>query len=100
MTVYSGSRYAKSRVYTKLSTDGSAIVSVLGNRKTFIPALGQADPYVFKEGDRLDLISLREYGDSQLGWIILDANPKYMSEVDIIVGDIILIPKLSDVNPL
>lgn len=48
--------------------------------------------YQFKRGDRLDLLAEQFYGDSQLGWMILKANPQYFNELEIQVGDYIFIP--------
>ena len=48
--------------------------------------------YQFQSGDRLDLLADKFYGDSQLGWKILKANPSYMHECEITEGAILTIP--------
>lgn len=41
---------------------------------------------------RLDQLAYTYYGDPELQWAILDANPSYASALDILVGDIVVIP--------
>lgn len=71
------------------------------------PALGRrliprkrysgARVYVFKAGDRLDLIAYREYGDPNYKYAIMDANPSFLSELHIKPGHKIVVPKYEDV---
>lgn len=56
-----------------------------------------AKTYVFQEGDSIDSIALREYDDCLYFWCILDANPQYLSELDVKVGDILIIPSFDEV---
>lgn len=51
----------------------------------------------FRSGDRLDLLSFHHYNTYELGWAILQANPKYRSEYDIKCGDTIIIPHYLEV---
>lgn len=37
----------------------------------------------FKEWDRMDLLSLNYYSDTDLWWKILDANPEYLCAIDL-----------------
>lgn len=47
---------------------------------------------VFQEGMRVDLLAHEYYGSSTYDWIIMDANPKYLTPFQIKVGDTIVIP--------
>lgn len=44
------------------------------------------------ERDRLDRLSLRYYGQPDLGWVILQANPQYTLEGEIPDGGVLRIP--------
>ncbi|MBO8161159.1 MAG: hypothetical protein H0Z24_05935 [Thermosipho sp. (in: Bacteria)] len=87
MAIYEGSRYIGSK--TLIDKNG---IRYLKSRKPKIKP--HKDDYIiqFKAGDRLDLLAKRFYGDSQLQWVILDANPEYFSPLDIEVGDYLVIP--------
>lgn len=91
MPVFEGSRYTKATAYSVLEDDGR-VVTVIGHRKDYIPPHPSDMTYRFKQGDRLDLIAHQFYGDPQLYWVILDANPQYASELDIQPGDFLTIP--------
>ena len=49
--------------------------------------------HTFGISDTLEGIAYKYYNNEKLYWVILDANPKYMSELDIQVGDVLIIPK-------
>lgn len=51
----------------------------------------------FRSGDRLDMLSFNHYGTYDLGWVILQANPKYRNEESIKCGDTIIIPDYYEV---
>ena len=55
--------------------------------------------YTISEGDRLDLLALHFYNNSQKWWRILDANPQIIFGADLMldeyVGETILIPRVS-----
>lgn len=53
--------------------------------------------YTVIEGDTIDGIAYKQYGNAQLGWAIMDANPEYMSELDIKPGSVIVIPSYEEV---
>ena len=93
MTVFMGSRYNGS----KLSVDREGIKYMQFRKAKYV---NKEEDFVvrFKKGDRLDLIAERYYEDSQLMWVILDANPGYYSPEDIKVGDFIVIPNPERVN--
>lgn len=48
-------------------------------------------------GDSLDSISYKFYGKACYFWAILDCNPKYASEIDIEIGDFLLIPNKEEI---
>ena len=47
-----------------------------------------------------DYIAYKTYGDSRLYWAILDANPQYQSELEIQVGDVLIVPAYDEVVTL
>ena len=96
MAVYENSRYLTSDMYYN-SDKGTDLLSIRP-RATFIE-----DNYTFYEwceGDTLDGIAYKFYGESALRWAILDANPEYRSEFNIEVGDMIAIPDYEEVVEL
>lgn len=92
--IFKGSRYV-----------GDALFVDTDNER---PYLDQVDTYLkedrrdiiyrFVAGDRLDLLADRFYGDSQLHWIILYANPQFLNELEITEGTILTIPNPERVN--
>ena len=68
MPIFRNSRYAKTPVHKR---DG---VLCFKTRKRFKFPTENATMHLFQE-ERLDGLALRYYGDSQLRWVILDANP-------------------------
>lgn len=91
MTVYYGSRYTYAKTYRDVTDEGLA-VTIFDRRTGYIPPHPADTIHVVSEGDRLDLIAFKYYGDTQLGWVILDANPQYDTELDIKPGDRLRIP--------
>lgn len=93
MAIYKGSRYVGSKVATE---DG--IKSIGFNRE----AKYKSDPndrvIRFKRGMRLDTLAREIYGDPQLEWIILEANPQYYSPYEISPGDFLVIPNPNRVD--
>lgn len=92
MSVYKGSRYVETPVYVR---DGKIAMLELRGRQSF--DLTNAVYYTFLEGDTIDGIAYRQYGNAQLYWAILDVNKQYQSELDIKAGDILVIPPLEEV---
>ena len=92
MAVFEGSRY----VTTKLKRFGTEVPLI----DIRLPV--QFDPdtcrhYTVQPGDRVDGIAYLEYGRADLYWVIMDANQQYFSEIDIKVGEVILVPPLREV---
>lgn len=89
---YEGSRYSFTKTYISSR-----------NRETYEArqrvkfSSEEGIMYTVIEGDTIDGIAYKVYGNAQLWWAILDANPQYLTELDINAGDIILIPAYSEV---
>lgn len=92
MSVFQGSRYVKTPAYVRR---GETLVLGIRNRQLFNKA--KYSYYTVIQGDTLDGISYKKYGNAQLGWAILDANPIYQSEVEINPGDVLAIPSFEEV---
>ncbi|MGD9614573.1 MAG: hypothetical protein AB7H90_12215 [Alphaproteobacteria bacterium] len=63
------SRYAKTPV-DEVEIAGRKVAAIRLRRLPSPPA----DPYVVRQGDRLDLIAQRQFGDGTRFWHIADAN--------------------------
>lgn len=59
---------------------------------------GQYANYTVKQGDRLDLLAYREYGDHKKWYIIADVNEEIKFGLDLEVGSVIKIPLKRYVN--
>lgn len=92
MPIFRNSRYAKTPVHKR---DG---VLCFKTRKRFKFPTENATVHLFQEGERLDGLALRYYGDSQLRWVILDANPRFARESDIPYGTELVIPDYREVR--
>ena len=86
MAVYKGSRYIKTPMYQR----GASLVFGIRSRNHF--NLSKATYYTVVQGDTIDGIAYKHYGNTQLWWAIMDANPQYQSEIEIKAGDILCIP--------
>ena len=91
MAIYRGSRYTKTPLYN----DGERNIFKIRKREDF--SLDGTTVHVFIEGDTLDGLAYKYYGDSQLWWVILEANNKYRSELDIGYGEELVIPNYKEV---
>ena len=91
MAVYQGSRY----IQTPLYAVGEALAIGIRARNHF--DLTNATYYTVIQGDTIDAIAYKQYGNAQLWWAIMDANPVYQSELDIKAGDTICIPPFEEV---
>lgn len=91
MTVFSGSRY----VTTPPTKVGNTIMLKLRERHKF--DISKASLYTVIQGDTIDGIAYKLYGNASLWWAIMDANPKYQNELDMKAGDVINIPALDEV---
>lgn len=93
MAVYDNSRYLHTSVISRRGWG----VPTLDVRERFTFNEAQCTPYIWIEGDTLDGLSFKSYGNTALRWAILDANPQYRSEFDIKPGDVVLIPSYEEV---
>ena len=91
MAVYKGSRYIKTPMYQR----GDSLVFGIRSRNHF--NLSKATYYTVVQGDTIDGIAYKHYGNTQLWWAIMDANPQYQSEIEIKAGDILCIPPFEEV---
>lgn len=89
MAIYQGSRYQNVVVYNHYTGEKNIPTLSRRNLKKFI---NEGIIHIFKEGDRIDLISYQYYGDPQLWWVIMDANPQYLTPWDIPPGAVLNIP--------
>jgi hypothetical protein len=71
--IFQGSRYAGMQLIAALDSRG-ATVRALDLRR--IPATPGVLEHVVVEGERLDHLAQRFYGDPLKSWLILDANPE------------------------
>lgn len=94
MGIYRNSRYTKTKLYYR--GDDSTIT--FKNRDRFNFNLSDCSVRVFQQGDTLHNIAYEYYNDTQLWWVILDANPTYRWEGDISYGYKLSIPTLEEVN--
>lgn len=92
MSVFKGSRYTTTPVFVR---GGST--AILETRERFKFNLSDATYYTVIQGDTIDGIAYRQYGNAQLYWAILDAN-LLQSELDISPGDILAIPSFAEVS--
>lgn len=98
MTIFKGSRYKGSYVYSDLYNRDIIYLDTIQDYKV-LPS--KEDLLIeMREGDRLDILAYKLYGDEVLEWVILQANPQYSSAFDIKVGDIINAPAPEKVRDL
>ncbi len=89
--IYEGSRYTKTEMYDR---DGALVFK---HRDRFTFGMKNAIKHRFSEGERLDGLANKYYGNAQLWWVILDCNPKYRCEIDIPYGAELIIPSYEEV---
>lgn len=89
--IYDGSRYIPVSPFIKNGT------VILEPRDKVKFNNDNATYYTVIEGDTIDGIAYRLYGNAQLYWAIMDSNPQYLSEMEIKPGDSLLIPPLTEV---
>ena len=89
--IYQHSRYSKTPLFNR---DGNIIFR---QRRRFVFGMSGSQRHRFKESDRLYNLAREYYGDSQLWWVLLDANPQYRTEMDIKSGDVLAVPSYEEV---
>lgn len=90
--VFEDSRYLSTEPYF----DSNDIL-VLSRRRPIEYNVDKMTLYTFKEGDTVSNIAYRMYENQDLWWCIMDANPKYETEMDIKPGDVLYIPDYSEI---
>jgi phage tail protein X len=95
--LFYGTRYSKTSAYLNFLEKNNLPVVILGYREEMKYNKKDLTYYQWKQGDRLDRISYEFYGDANYTPFILDANPKYQCELDIVPGDVIAIPSFADI---
>lgn len=98
MAIYEGSRYSNVYTYEEDWVKRGGRVTAFNIRTLEKIDTTDALKHTWVEGDRLDILAHRYYGDTQYWWFILDANPKYMEESEIRNGDVLLIPPYSELR--
>lgn len=89
---FRGTRFTNTTAYVR--DIGALIVDI---RRPTKFNMTNATYYTFVEGDLLDAIAYKLYGNASLWWAILDANPNFFSEIDIVPGDVLAIPPYEEV---
>lgn len=92
MAVFEGSRYTKTSAYIRR---GETLVLSIRARSKF--DVSKSTFYTVVQGDTIDGIAYKQYGNAQLWWAIMDANPVYQAETDLKAGDVLMIPSLDEV---
>jgi hypothetical protein len=92
MAIFEGSRYENTSAYAHLHPTAGLVV-LLGRRKiTEFPKDAEFLYYEYKEGDTIDYLAYKLYGDPHYWWVIMDSNTKYYVPWDIKVGDVLKVP--------
>jgi hypothetical protein len=90
MAIYKNSRYEDTYLFRDDADENKTFIDPIRVPK-YAPT--KEDFMVeIREGDRLDIIAKDLYGDEQLEWVLMDANPQYTSPLDVQAGDFINIP--------
>lgn len=87
---FDGSRYQYVGEYIAKDIGGKSF-KIKKVRKIERPA--KAFPYIIKDGDRLDLLANRFYGDPTKFWLICDANEPMFPGDLLVTGKRIIIPR-------
>lgn len=92
MTVYRGSRYVSSKKRKR----GNRPYLTMCERAVFTPSL--CTIHQVTDGETIDGLAHRYYGNAAYWWAIMDANREYQSELEIKAGDILQIPSWEEVK--
>ena len=95
MAVFKGSRYVKTSAYMRR---GETLVLDIRERVHFNES--ECTFYTVIQADTIDGIAYKHYGNAQLGWAIMEANPVFQSEIEIKPGDVLMIPPFERVVEL
>ena len=90
--LYDNSRYVRSSTY--IDTNGTTVFSTR-QPHTFTASKGTV--YRICLGDTLDGLAYKFFGMSSYYWAILDCNPSLLHELNLTIGDTIIIPSKDEV---
>lgn len=90
MAISAGSRYASSTVTAVTGRDGLARQTIMPKRRGSTKLTVQ--DYVWQEGDRVDLVAGRAFGDETMWWVFAQANPEILDWMSVEPGTVIRIP--------
>ena len=76
--LFQGTRYTNTPAYIR---DGGALIVDIREQAEF--DLSKATYYTVVEGDTVDGIAYKQYGNAALWWAIMDANPQFQHEIEI-----------------
>lgn len=88
--IFADSRYASGNAYKSNDARNNTYQKTVIRKfptKTF-----RFYTYVWKEGDRIDLVANEFFGDPSYWWRIMDINPEIINAFDIPIGTNIRIP--------
>ena len=88
--IYADSRYAEGRIYT--AQDSRSGKYQISANRVFPQATASYYIYVWKEGDRLDVIAQRLYSNSEAWSLIMDYNPEIPDALNIAPGTQVRVP--------
>lgn len=93
--LFSGTRYLSTVPYV----DDKGVM-LLTLRRPFVFSPVGVRYHRLKAGETVDGLAHRYYKNALLSWAILDANPQYLSEMDMNAGDVVSIPNFEEVVSL
>jgi hypothetical protein len=89
--VFKGSRYSTTDVIESRGPDDRAVRTLATRVITPAPS---ALEHTVSDGERLDTLAARFYGEPTKSWLILDANPETLNPFELLVpGGAIHVPK-------
>lgn len=97
MAIYKHSRYATG---LNIYYDNKKDETFIDFPRTSLDISKEDGIYQIRAGETLDFLAQQFYGDSQLKWLILYANPSYQTEFDIQVGDSLVIPSMGRIDDI
>lgn len=89
--IFKNSRYENEYQFFDDEREGAEFIDPV-RLPLFEPDVREDFIITFESWMRLDLLAHTYYGEPELLWAILDANPNYASALDINVGDVLIIP--------
>lgn len=96
MTIYIGSRYEGGTVASLPGADGVVRSTAFRGDSPYNST--RYSTYLVAEGDRIDRLADRFYGDPELWWVIADANPDVLLPDPLAPGVVLRIPDGRDIR--